>query len=97
MYARVVTFNLRADVWDDAVAALDPVVEQIAAFPGLRSWVNVGNRETGKGVALAVFESKDALEAVTSQVNEILAGFGQYFAGPPTVEVGEVLAYVDNA
>ena len=97
MYARVVTFNLRADAWDDAVAALDPIVEQIAAFPGLRSWVNVGNRETGKGVAVAVFESKDALEAVTSQVNEILAGFGQYFSGPPTVEVGDVLAYIDNA
>jgi hypothetical protein len=96
MQARVVTYTLKPDAWDEAVAALDQVVGQIEAFPGLRSWVNVGNRETGKGVAVAVFESREALEAVTTQVNEILAGFGQYMSSAPSVEIDEVLAHIDN-
>jgi hypothetical protein len=97
MYARVVTYSLRIDAWDEALAALETVQEQIGAFPGLRSWVNMGNRDTGKGAAVAVFESKEALEAVTDQVNEILAGFGRFFSSPPSVDVGEVIVYIDNS
>jgi hypothetical protein len=97
MYARVVTFNLKPDSWDDALDALDAITERIGAFPGLKSWTNIGNRETGKGLTVAVYESKDAMEAVTSQVDEILSGFGQYFSAPPTIDVGDVLAHIDNA
>ena len=96
MFARVVTFNLNTETWDDALATLDTVKGQLETFPGLRSWVSVGNRESGKGVAVAVYENKEALEAVTDQVNEILAGFGAYFTSPPTVEAGDVLAHIDN-
>ncbi len=59
--------------------------------------MNVGNRETGQGTAMAVFDSLDALEEVTDQVNQILAGFGAYFSGPPTVDIGEVVAHIDNS
>lgn len=97
MYARVVTYNLNVDQWDEAIAALEPVMDQVGAFPGLKSWVNVGNRETGKGTAMAVFDSLESLEAVTDQVNQILAGFGAYFSAPPTVDIGEVVAYIDNS
>ena len=95
MHARVVRYNLKVDQYDEAVAALEPMLDQIGAFPGLRSWVNVGNRETGQGTAMAVFDSPEALEAVTDQVNQILAGFGAYFSAPPTVDIGEVVAYID--
>ncbi len=97
MHARVVRYNLNVDQWDEAIAALEPVMDQVGAFPGLRSWVNVGNRETGQGTAMAVFDSLEALEAVTDQVNQILAGFGAYFSGPPTVDIGEVVAHIDNS
>jgi hypothetical protein len=88
---------LKADAVDEAIAALDGVVKQIEAFPGLKSWVNVGDRQTGKGLAVAVFDSGEALEAVTPQVNEILAGFGQYMSSPPTVEILEVYAQINNS
>ena len=35
--------------------------------------------------------------AVTDQVNQILAGFGAFFSAPPTVDIGEVVAYIDNS
>jgi len=97
MHARVVRYNLNVDQYDEALAALEPVMDEIKAFPGLKSWVNVGNRETGQGTAMAVFDSLDALEEVTDQVNQILAGFGAYFSGPPTVDIGEVVAHIDNS
>ena len=46
---------------------------------------------------MAVFDSLEALEAVTDQVNQILAGFGAYFSAPPTVDLGEVVAYIDKS
>lgn len=96
MKARVVTYALNPDMWDEALSTLDTIVGRIEAFPGLRSWVNVADRETGKGVAVAVFESGEALEAVTPQVNEMLAGFGQYMTSPPSIEIGDVIAHIDK-
>ena len=96
MQARVVTYTLKSDTWDEALAALDGVVGTIEAFPGLRSWVNAADRETGEGVAVAVFETSEALEAATPQVNEILGGFAQYMSSPPSIAIRDVLAHIDN-
>lgn len=96
MHARVVNFNLNTEAWDEALAMVATIEEQIGAFSGLRSWVNITNRESGKGVAVAVFDSQESMEAVTDQVNELLAGFGKFFTAPPSVDHGEVIAYIDN-
>ena len=52
---------------------------------------------TGKGTSFAVFDNKQAFEAANSEINEILAGFSAYFASPPDVRLGDMLAHVDNA
>ena len=96
MHARVVNFNLNTEAWDEALAMVATIEGQIGAFSGLRSWVNITNRESGKGVAFAVFDSQESMEAVTDQVNELLAGFGKFFTAPPSVDHGEVIAYIDN-
>jgi hypothetical protein len=96
MYARVVTFNLNTEAWDEALAMVATIEEQIGDFSGLKSWVNITNRESGKGIAVAVFDSQESMEAVTDQVNELLAGFGKFFTAPPNVDHGEVIAYIDN-
>jgi hypothetical protein len=96
MYARIVTFNLNTEAWDEALAMVATIEEQIGAFSGLKSWVNITNRESGKGIAVAVFDSQESMEAVTDQVNALLAGFGKFFTAPPTVDHGEVIAYIDN-
>ena len=97
MYARTVTFDLNTDMWEEALAFGASVTDQIAGFPGLRSWVLVGNRETGKGTSFAVFENKQAFEAVNGEINEILAGFAVYFTSAPSEQLGDVLAHVNNA
>jgi hypothetical protein len=96
MYARITTFSLNTAAWDEAVALLGTVEAQIGAFAGLKSWVNVTNRESGKGVTVAVYDNRESMEAATDQVNEILAGFGSFFSAPPSIDHGEVIGYIDN-
>lgn len=97
MYARTVTVDMSTDSWEDMLAFGAAAKEQIAAFPGLRSWTLVGDRETGEGTSFAVFDSREAFEAVNDQVNGILAELGQYLTSPPRETLGEVLVHVDNA
>jgi hypothetical protein len=96
MYARTVTFDIDKELWAEALAFGASVEEQIAAFPGLRSWTLVGNPDTGEGTSFAVFESKQHFDTVNDQVNQILAGFATYFASPPNEKLGDVLAHVHN-
>jgi hypothetical protein len=96
MYARTVTFDLDTELMDEALAFGASKAEQIAAFPGPRSWTLVGNPDTGEGTSFAVFDSKEAFEAVNDQVNQILAGFAIYFVSPPNERLGNVLAHIDN-
>ena len=48
------------------------------------------------GTSFAVFESRDAFEAVNPQINQILAAFGEFFSGPPSETLGDVLISVDG-
>lgn len=94
MYARTVTVDLDVDRWEEILAFGASVKDQIAAFPGLTSWHLVANRTTGEGTSFAVFESQDAFDAVNSEVNAILADFGQFFTSPPRELLGDVLIAV---
>lgn len=96
MYARTVTVDMNTDLWQEMLACGASVEKEIAAFPGLRSWTLVGDRETGKGTSFAVFDSREAFDAVNHHVNQILAEFRQYLSAPPTELLGEVLVHVDN-
>lgn len=55
--------------------------------------MNITNRESEEGIAVAVFDSQESMEAVTDQV---IAGFGKFLTAPPSVDHGEVIAYIDN-
>ena len=94
MYARTVTVKLDTDRWDEAMSFGSSIKDQIAAFPGLRSWHLVADRTTGDGTSFAVFEDEDAFRSVNDDVNAILADFGQFFVSPPKELLGEVLVSV---
>lgn len=94
MYARTVTVNLDSDRWEEILAFGASVKDQIAAFPGLTSWHLVADPATGAGTSFAVFESKDAFDAVNDEINGILADFGRFFTTPPKELLGDVLIAV---
>lgn len=96
MYARTVTVDLNPEMWDEALEFGGSIKDRVAAFPGLKSWVLMANRETGRGTSFAVFESEESFRAVNDEVNGILSDFGRFFAGPPEEILGAVLVHVEN-
>ena len=96
MYARAVTLDLDAQMWDELVEFGTTIKDRISGFPGLISWVLVANRETGKGTSFSVFEDEDAFLTVNDQINEIVSDFGRFFTAPPVELLGDVLTHLDN-
>lgn len=96
MYARTVILQIDVDRWEEAMAFGSSIKDRIAAFPGLRAWTLTGDPETGVGTSFAVFDSREAFDAVNPQINEILSSFGEFFSGPPSETLGDVLISVDN-
>jgi len=95
MYARVFNSNLvpgKADeavaVWRDKVA---PVAKQSKGFKGAYL---VGNRETGKGITITLWETMEDADAMNASLPQSLAFFEGLFAEPPTLETYEVLLQV---
>lgn len=97
MRALVITYTIKTDRWEDALSSLRSVVEQISKFPGLESWANTANKETGNGSAIAVFETGETLEESIPAINRIISGLGAYMIATPSLEVGELLAQIHHA
>lgn len=96
MRAIAISYTVKTDRWDDALSSLRSVVEQISKFPGLESWANTANKDTGNGSAIAVFESSEALEQSLPAVNKIISGLGAYMIATPRLDVGELLAQIHH-
>ena len=96
MYARTVTIDLDPGRLAEALAFGESVKAQIAAFPGLMTWLLVVNGDTGQATSFSVFESEEAFRAVNDQVNGILSEFTRFFVSPPNEILGDVLIHIGN-
>ncbi len=97
MYARSVSLQLDTERWEETLVFAQSIKDRIAPFPGLRSWQLVANRETGGATSFSVFEDEESFLAVNDQINEIVSEFREYFAGPPSEILGEVIVNLDNS
>jgi hypothetical protein len=63
MYARVATFDGDPSTVDDAISMVRAEVESDSTPPGLEGakMLMLINRETGRGLGVTLFESKDAM------------------------------------
>ena len=96
MYARSVTLQLDTEMWDELHEFGAEISHRISGFPGLISWVLVANSETGEGTSFSLFEDERAFVAVNEKINDIVADFGRFFTGPPSEQLGEVVAQLDS-
>ena len=96
MFAHAAAFTIRPDRWDKVNGTLGPAKAQIAAIPGLRLWLTVGNRDSGEGVTVAVFEDETSQAQGLEQIEHVLSGFVETFVSPWTAFDGKVLAFADN-
>ena len=77
-----------AQWWQDNIGSLKGQVQ------GLQSAYLLADRQSGRGQGVALWESREALDAAMPQINQVLQQASQYLSGPPQIEELEVVAEV---
>ena len=89
MHARITRVQVAVDKIEEARAKVAGLLPEIRSIPGLKEFINVVN-DDGGGVTIALYNSKEELEAATPRVSEILSGLAGLFTSAPTSEAYEV-------
>ena len=96
MHARMVSVQIKTERVDDMVRIWkDLVLPAAQAQPGFKGALVVGDRETGDGFSISLWDSVADMEAGESSgyYQEQLAKFGDMFAGQPTRKHFEVFLH----
>ena len=93
MHARVNTLQMDPAKIDDAVAALEGGgLDQLKGIDGFKGMTVLGDRESGKSLAITFWESEDALRASEEAVKETRKQATEAGgAADPQIEVFEVV------
>ncbi len=95
MIARITTSQISpdridefAEWWQDTIGGLK------GRTPGFHSAYLTGDRQTGRGQGIALWESREAMEAAMPQISQVLQQASQFSTTAPQVEVLEVVGQV---
>ncbi len=95
MIARITTAQVSpervdefAQWWQDAVGGLRGQAE------GFQVAYLLADRQSGRGQGVALWESREAMEAAMPQINQVLQQAAQFATTPPQVEILEVVGQV---
>ena len=95
MYARVISSQVVAGKIDDATSIWrDKVAPGLKDAKGFKGAYLTGDRETGKGVTITLWETREDADAMNALLPQTLALFDGMFAGQPSLETYEVLVQV---
>ncbi len=82
MYARVTTLEGPPDRMDDAARHVqEQVVPQLQQMDGFKGFVALGDRQRGKLLGVAFWESEEALRATEEAVSGIRSGAAEATGG----------------
>ena len=96
MHARMVTVPVKPEKIDEMVKIWqDSVLPAAKEQPGFKGALVLGDRETGEGFSISLWDSVVYMEAGESSgyYQEQLAKFGDTFAGQPTSRHFEVFLH----
>ncbi len=95
MYARVTNSQVVVDKIDEGLSIwrdkLAPSLKQTKGFKG--AYVT-GDRGTGKGMSITLWETKEDADATQATLPQSLALFEGVFSAPPSVDTYEVMFQV---
>ncbi|HEY3033464.1 MAG TPA: antibiotic biosynthesis monooxygenase [Streptosporangiaceae bacterium] len=92
MHARINTAQVQPDQIDELVATTKPFLPRARQqTPGLKSFMLLGDRHTGKIVVVSRWESEAAAQAAEPLYQEAIQELGRFMAEPPIREPYEVL------
>ena len=95
MHARVTTIEGLPDKMDDATRhAREQTLSQLQQMDGFRGFVALGDRQSGKLLGLAFWESEEALRATEGAASSVRSGVAEAAGGTVAgVEQYEVVVY----
>ena len=95
MYARLTTIEGAPDKMDDAARhAREQTLSQLQQMDGFRGFVALGDRQSGKLLGLAFWESEEALRATEGAASSVRSGVAEAAGGTVAgVEQYEVVVY----
>jgi heme-degrading monooxygenase HmoA len=93
MYARVTTIQGSPGKMDDAKGHIqEQTLPQLQKMEGFKGFVSLGDRQSGKGIGVAFWESEEALRATEQAASSVRSGAADAFGGiVASVEEYEVL------
>jgi len=93
MHARVTTIQGSPDKMDDATSHLqEQTLPQLQKMEGFKGFVSLGDRQSGKVIGVAFWESEEALRATEQAVSSVRSGAAEATGGiVASVEEYEVL------
>ncbi len=95
MYARITTYRMNTEKFDEAQALAEELKPEIMAIPGIKYWFSTGN-EDGSCAVIAIYESEEAAEAATGAASSLFARFGEYIVSEPQPQGYQVLLHGAN-
>ena len=95
MYARLTTIEGLPDKMDDATRHVrEQTLSQLQQMEGFRGFVALGDRQSGKLLGLAFWESEEALRATEGAASSVRSGVAEAAGGTVAgVEQYEVVVY----
>ncbi len=95
MYARLTTIEGLPDKMDDATRHVrENTLSQLQQMDGFRGFVALGDRQSGKLLGLAFWESEEALRATEGAASSVRSGVAEAAGGTVAgVEQYEVVVY----
>ncbi len=95
MYARLTTIEGAPDKMDDAARhAREQTLSQLQQMEGFRGFVALGDRQSGRLLGLAFWESEEALQATEGAASSVRSGVAETAGGTvASVENYEVVVF----
>ena len=97
MYSRVINCQLKPDTFDQAISIWrQSIAPSLEHMPGFKGGYMTGDRHTGKGMVMTLWETQANATAMDSsgQYQQSISLFSDLFAVPPNREQLEVLVKV---
>ena len=92
MYARVHFMNTQPEKRDEVTQFIrDTVLPSAREWQGFKGYLALLDPNTGKGIAIALWETEDDVRASAPSNQELVAEAAHFLTSAPTQEVYEVL------
>lgn len=92
MIARILQFNVIPGKLEEAIQTMNQkIVPELQSIDGMTHCIITRTPDSDACVTTAIYEDEEKAEAAQAATQQIWSAIGPYLAGPPSLEVKDVL------